>query len=1040
MSQLANSTLKLIAQCQDLTCLMSECGEEEVDPSWLVDHVKSQMLFRPSLSGFTLLEVMESLLCQKASSCLESEDWPGLLRLSRLVTRLGPEVGLDMTGVLEERETVRKEVTSAELSWALHQSGLLSLESQWKCLSKASMERYLSDVLEQSQEDREVGAGIVRAGMSLVVSESRTALTLLKSLLLFSRDSERELRFDWLEMQDRKWAQFGLETVLGQQERGDLMEAVKNHRAWQTSTDRGPGSLILALVRSCGQSEAVYRQVSRAVMRKERFSWRLLLLLLSVCVEEFPASRDRWNTNLREMLGAAVAEEDQEKLQGTLLLARQSVSNYSSWLGESLSEQSPVITSSSKRGLVFIIQCLTDLVPHQSVDMLRDHLDLRPTGLVRTTVDQWRDYEALVRSRRRDLAGDQATIDTGGLNEDSYTQARAFIQDFARIKKIPSKLMEISNFKRPLFDRQVVPALMTVELSPELEESRDLLLASLADKNKLAAHLYQKYKSGQLTGKASQEDSSEQNVDSLLGVLSILGSEDTQQIKQLCKRLVSVITTLLQPFECEVNLDNILNRSTSSGDSLPQRVFQKVFKSIRERREWSGDLLSLLICSSPMLVRSVQHLLDNSDSEDIKLPLTQLIVESGKDQVEVGEGKKLSVLELLCSRYNTVADHHQLSVVEKILTKVRVREVTSVRRKYLENRREIVSGRDSLHLLKSIAELGVVLEMELSIKIAEQDKTPLLLSLLAMFDLAVADHEEVARLVERLVAVCRCTGSQTELKTVMEVLGGRVRKKTWVEVYRLVSDRHSDLMLTLWNMVPGLSLSRADLQLAVAERKEDWRLCLPLKVTRFLLLTVPSTELKGCSLAELSVGYWSARRHLPPPGWLDHNPSLLAWADSSHTSAVRLGVVLLAEQYLSHHRPLSSPDLSSNPVLVKLSTLQTKHGPPSIEDQLAPLPSVWWPGVTVSDKLDLACSLLVLHLYTSVFSPSIGFTINTLLHLLSRLMDSFLDCIQDCDINQVQERTVNLILSQPPKKVSSLIKRIRYKVNPDIKRLLNTKF
>ena len=224
------------------------------------------------------------------------------------------------------------------------------------------------------------------------------------------------------------------------------------------------------------------------------------------------------------------------------------------------------------------------------------------------------------------------------------------------------------------------------------------------------------------------------------------------------------------------------------------------------------------------------------------------------------------------------------------------------------------------------------------------------------------------------------------------------------------------------------------------ERKEDWRLCLPLEVTRFLLQTVPRTEVKGCSLAEVSVGYWSARRHLPPPDWLDHNPSLLAWADSSHSSAVRLGVVLLAEQYLSHPRPLSSPDLSSNPVLVKLNTLQTKHSPPSIEDQLVPLPALWWPGVAMSDKLDLACSLLILHLYTSVFSPSIGFTINTLLHLLSRLMDSSLDCIQDCDINQVQERTVNLILSQPPKQVSSLIKRIRYKVNPDIKRLLNTKF
>ena len=84
LEELNRTALKLVTKSQDLSYLMSECPEEEIDPALLVGHVKAQMLFRPSLSGFTLLEVLETLISQKVSACLESEDRPGLLRLARL--------------------------------------------------------------------------------------------------------------------------------------------------------------------------------------------------------------------------------------------------------------------------------------------------------------------------------------------------------------------------------------------------------------------------------------------------------------------------------------------------------------------------------------------------------------------------------------------------------------------------------------------------------------------------------------------------------------------------------------------------------------------------------------------------------------------------------------------------------------------------------------------------------------------------------------------------------------------------------------------
>ena len=152
-----------------------------------------------------------------------------------------------------------------------------------------------------------------------------------------------------------------------------------------------------------------------------------------------------------------------------------------------------------------------------------------------------------------------------------------------------------------------------------------------------------------------------------------------------------------------------------------------------------------------------------------------------------------------------------------------------------------------------------------------------------MFDLDVADVKKMSMLVERLVAVSRCTENQMELKTVMELVAGRAKRTSWLEVYRLVTDRHSDLMLTVWTVIPGLRLSAGDLQQVVVERREAWRLGLPLEVTRFLVQTVDSSELKSSCLAEVSVGYWSARGHLPPPDWLSTHLSLRAWTDSSHS-------------------------------------------------------------------------------------------------------------------------------------------------------------
>ena len=65
----------------------------------------------------------------------------------------------------------------------------------------------------------------------------------------------------------------------------------------------------------------------------------------------------------------------------------------------------------------------------------------------------------------------EVSIQTDKVTEQDLALVKTFIQHFGRTKKIPGKLTELINFKKPMFDRQIAPALLTVELSSEEEET-----------------------------------------------------------------------------------------------------------------------------------------------------------------------------------------------------------------------------------------------------------------------------------------------------------------------------------------------------------------------------------------------------------------------------------------------------------------------------------------------------------------------------------------------------------------------------------------
>ena len=51
------------------------------------------------------------------------------------------------------------------------------------------------------------------------------------------------------------------------------------------------------------------------------------------------------------------------------------------------------------------------------------------------------------------------------------------------------------------------------------------------------------------------------------------------------------------------------------------------------------------------------------------------------------------------------------------------------------------------------------------------------------------------------------------------------------------------------------------------------------------------------------------------------------------------------------------------------------------------MPGVWWPEADMVERLETACSLVIIHLATTVFSPSTTVIINKLLLLHFKVMD-----------------------------------------------------
>ena len=215
-------------------------------------------------------------------------------------------------------------------------------------------------------------------------------------------------------------------------------------------------------------------------------------------------------------------------------------------------------------------------------------------------------------------------------------------------------------------------------------------------------------------------------------MLSLLAPDDQDSQSQLCGQLVYIIKRLLNHSDTKVNLNSVIQTTENDEDSLISRIHKKLIETIQKMFNSNQETNSLLCCHKNLLITTLRHILNASKIDPLIIKTAKFLVDSGQDKIEIDNFTVRSFLDIFCSRFHSVESVEQLNVIMFLFREMYSED--NVRRKYLENRKNILCEQDCLNTLNgdNISDLCVILEMEMSIEKPE-DRRHLLHYLLSSF-------------------------------------------------------------------------------------------------------------------------------------------------------------------------------------------------------------------------------------------------------------------------------------------------------------------
>ena len=545
-------------------------------------------------------------------------------------------------------------------------------------------------------------------------------------------------------------------------------------------------------------------------------------------------------------------------------------------------------------------------------------------------------------------------------------------------------------------------------------------------------------------------DCTEANLSSLLGVMSVLGPGDKKEAEQVMGQVVTITRRLVLSAEGEERRLTLSSITGPKEEGLVTRVHGLLMEHLSKSDNIRPEILRLLTSSNKLNALTLGHFLSGKNFSDTDFDIFQVLKDSKKDKIEVHQDTVLRLEDILCSRYHSITSEAQLDSVTRLLCGLL--EENDVKRKYLENRALLVRGEDCLHSYEgcTIEDLCEALECEMSVEMGD-DKRDLVDVTLTMYSRVLQDSDKLSHRV--LDTVCdvwnyqnRGRGEENKnsrLKNTIIIIESLVKildkKAKWRKIYKQCEDRYEEIRLRIWNMVSEPFLERDDLTSLLEACKHENKLCLSLEATKLVLKHAAAFFHPSASdITLVSAGYWVARGRLSTSMEKDTDKVFLDWKSGHWNNPLlaRLGLVILGEQFLdgcddfTHNANLS--------VLRKLDRILSSGE--SVEAALTSSPRDWWGPELMSEKLATVVTLVMLKLYTNtipglVTRPSPRFTVTVLLPHFSSILLS--PAIPDLDISTVMTRLMDIIKSVPRNKVSTLLETVYQKLQPDLKAALN---
>ncbi|XP_071502321.1 Fanconi anemia group A protein homolog [Diadema antillarum] len=265
-------------------------------------------------------------------------------------------------------------------------------------------------------------------------------------------------------------------------------------------------SLFRQLLLALHESDAV--GLLRRALEQEQVNWKSTLIYTSTVLIYFPQAQELIRSCIQEFVEQALGSYEEGPLISAFLLVRQAANEgphvfppYASWFKETFASGP---SSTNKKAFSFLLEFLTNLVPHEMASSLRAHIQNPPTAPAKCQ-DILRDYLMLAKTRLSDLnepwqstvAGRVGKFGTGVQSLKPRDQALmdvdVAVDSFENNGRIPPNVLEASIFKKPYYVAHFLPALLTPRMLPDIADGKMKLIEAMKSANKIPNSVYRQY-------------------------------------------------------------------------------------------------------------------------------------------------------------------------------------------------------------------------------------------------------------------------------------------------------------------------------------------------------------------------------------------------------------------------------------------------------------------------------------------------------------------------------------------------------------------